>query len=357
MAEGWPCFPTHQLCHRSWVYSVGGQCLYLLVNYGPQNAKWVCCSLRAQPGSCDHRFESCKRSQAHLPVQKGSLCIFSCSSGVCSAVPLPPAVPVLVTQLASATQSPQLSITTPTSRLLPSALLLSGISRALLLTHMPFGSSSRGEHHPGHASLLSPPELLALVGGKRGSGWWECWWSACVSASTAKSMPTPASTSLYLQHPKGGCRAESLSEDCRHFRDRGLIVQALLNCLQHSACCAPMSSIPPLAVALSVPQPRHMTWGGNLSSPPELVSQPGWRAAVISWLPGVLFSMFHAARAGLWSWGLWHLLRSEHICRCGEAVQGMSLVWINIQRDALCHLSHTNAALGSWWFLMEMCVH
>lgn len=32
VAEGWPCFPTHQLCHRSWVYFVGGQYLYLLVN-------------------------------------------------------------------------------------------------------------------------------------------------------------------------------------------------------------------------------------------------------------------------------------------------------------------------------------
>lgn len=32
VAEGWPCFPTQQLCHGSWAYSVGGQCLYLLVN-------------------------------------------------------------------------------------------------------------------------------------------------------------------------------------------------------------------------------------------------------------------------------------------------------------------------------------
>lgn len=39
VAEGCPCFPTHQLCHGGWVYSVGGQYLYLLVNYGPQNAK------------------------------------------------------------------------------------------------------------------------------------------------------------------------------------------------------------------------------------------------------------------------------------------------------------------------------
>lgn len=41
VAEGWPCFPTHQLCRGSWVYSVGSEYLYLLVNYGPQNAKWV----------------------------------------------------------------------------------------------------------------------------------------------------------------------------------------------------------------------------------------------------------------------------------------------------------------------------
>lgn len=39
VAEGWPCSPTYQLCYGSRVYSVGGQYLYLLVNYGPQNAK------------------------------------------------------------------------------------------------------------------------------------------------------------------------------------------------------------------------------------------------------------------------------------------------------------------------------
>lgn len=39
VAEGWPCFSTYQLCYRSGVYSVGGQYLYLLVNYGLQNAK------------------------------------------------------------------------------------------------------------------------------------------------------------------------------------------------------------------------------------------------------------------------------------------------------------------------------
>lgn len=33
VAERWPCSPTYQLCYRSWVYSVGGQYLYLLVNY------------------------------------------------------------------------------------------------------------------------------------------------------------------------------------------------------------------------------------------------------------------------------------------------------------------------------------
>lgn len=39
VAEGWLCSPTYQLCYGSRVYSVGGQYLYLLVNYGLQNAK------------------------------------------------------------------------------------------------------------------------------------------------------------------------------------------------------------------------------------------------------------------------------------------------------------------------------
>lgn len=41
VTKEWLCPYTSQLSSGSRVYSVGGQYFYLVVNYGPQNAKWV----------------------------------------------------------------------------------------------------------------------------------------------------------------------------------------------------------------------------------------------------------------------------------------------------------------------------
>lgn len=42
------------------------------------------CNLRAQPGSCDHRFESRKWSQARLHLQKSLLCVFLLLLPICA---------------------------------------------------------------------------------------------------------------------------------------------------------------------------------------------------------------------------------------------------------------------------------
>lgn len=170
VAGGWPCSSTYQLCYRSRAYSVGGQYLYLLVNYGPQNAKWVW----LQPQSTAWLlWPQVWVSQAELcspPSYKRALCAFSpaplklCTSQlhhwVHASASLHLAMPMLVAQLDS--QLPRaLSYQSRHLPLFSCHLLFSfpDVSRALLFTHLSYGCMSHGKHHPGNASSHSPPML------------------------------------------------------------------------------------------------------------------------------------------------------------------------------------------------------
>lgn len=161
---------------------------------------------------------STKESFVHFLLLLGRALLGSC------AVPSPPAVPVLVTQLDSATWRSQPSLMTPTTRLLPSARLPPDISRALLLTHVPFGSTSRGKHRQGNASQLSllwEEENVALGDGNAGG----LPVFQPPLSSQCQQQPTPLSTYSILRE---GAQPESLNKDCHHFREGGLMVQAQL---------------------------------------------------------------------------------------------------------------------------------
>lgn len=77
VAEGWSCSPTYQLCYRNRVYSVGGHYLYLLVNYGPQNAKWVWLQPQSTAWLLWPQLWVSQAEPCSPPSYKRALCAFS----------------------------------------------------------------------------------------------------------------------------------------------------------------------------------------------------------------------------------------------------------------------------------------